>query len=196
MSAVTEWFKSLAGSIGDAASFLTSSSAAQTFASADELVNGVFEETAIFTKPAADGMAGTATAATAGNDVGGIGGAYTNCHLYDLEVYGLIITPNAGLTADAANQATINVLTDDGAGGAAAVAMSLNTAIAAPGSGNWTANVSQKVTQVTAAGATKGTMTVANLRLRPGARLWISITKPGTGVIVPICIIQVLLRKR
>lgn len=197
MSAITAWFKSLAGGFADSTNFQTSSVAAQTFPSADELVASVFEETAIFTKPAADGMASTATAATAGNDVNGIGGAYTNTHSHDMEVFGFSISPNATLTADNTNFATLNILTDDAAGGAAASALALATTIAAPGSGNWATNVAQKVTQVTVqAASAKGTSTPANFRLRPGARLYVSITKSGAGVVVPICTIHVQLRKR
>ena len=141
-------------------------------------------------------MAATATAATKGNDVNGIGGCYHNPHSYDMEVYGFTISPNATLTADAGNFATIQVLTDDAADAAPGVALALATTIAAPGSGNWAVDVIQKVTQVTANGATRGTLTAAGLRLRPGANLFIAITKSGTGVVVPICNIGVLLRKR
>src|SRR5262245_37712869 len=164
MSAITAFFKSLAGAFTEGY--------AVTGQSADEIVQGAFEETAYFAKPAADGMASTTTAATKGNGVNGIDGGYTNAHSFDMEVFGFIITPNATLTADAANFATINVLTDDAADAAPAAALSLATSIAAPGSGNWAVDVIQKVTQVTANAATKGTMTAANLRLRPGANLF------------------------
>ncbi len=188
-SALTAWFKSLAGAFADSAAYQTSSSAPET-------IENAFEESAFFYKPAADGMASTTTAATKGNGVNGIDGGYHNGHSFDMEVYGFIISPNATLTADAANSATINILTDDAADGAPAAALSLTTAIAAPGSGNWAVDVHQKVTQVTANGATKGVMTAANLRLRPGANLFVSIAKNGTGVVVPICQIAVLLRRR
>lgn len=196
MSGISAWFKALAGAMGDATDFLTSAQAAQNFGSASELIDATFEEVAWFTKPAADGMASTTTAATKGNDVNGIGGCYSNCHSYDLEVYGLIIVANATLTADAANFATISVLTDDAADSAPAAALALSTTIAAPGSGNWAVDVAQRVTSATAAAATKGVLTPANTRLRPGANVFISIGKSGTGVVVPICQIGVLLRKR
>lgn len=189
MSALTAWFKSLAGAISDSPAYQTSSSAQET-------VENAFEETAYFSKPAADGMASTTTAATKGNGVNGIDGGYHNAHSFDMEVYGFTISPNATLTADATNNAVISILTDDAADGAPAAAFALTTAIAAPGSGNWAVDVHQKVTQATANAATKGVMTAANLRLRPGANLFVSIAKNGTGVVVPICQIQVLLRRR
>lgn len=192
MSALTAWFKSLQGAFAEAYPNTVSTGVT----SAGETVEGAFEEVAYFTKPAADGMAATATAATKGNDVNAIGGGYHNSHSFDMEVYGFTISPNAALTADAANFATISIQTDDAADGAPATALALSTTIAAPGSGNWVNDTIQKVTQVTANGATKGVMTAANLRLRPGANLFIAISKSGTGVIVPICQIQVLLRKR
>lgn len=192
-SFITNWFKSLAGAFTEAYPNAVSG----VITSPLETVDGAMEESAFFFKPAADGMAGTATAATKGNGVNGIDGGYHNGHSYDMEVFGFIISPNATLTADAANTATINILTDDAADGAPASALALRTTIAAPGSGNWAVDVHQKVTQVTTqATVAKGTMTAANLRLRPGANLFVSITKEGTGVIVPICQIQVLLRRR
>lgn len=192
-SFITAWFKSLQGAFTEA----YPNTVATGITSAGETVEGAFEETAYFAKPAADGMAGTATAATKGNGVNGIDGGYTNAHSYDMEVYGFIITPNAALVADAANFATILVQTDDAADSAPATALSLATTIAAPGSNTWATDVVQKVTQVTTnATPAKGAMTAANLRLRPGANLFIAITKSGTGVVVPICGIQVLLRRR
>lgn len=191
MSGITNFIRSIAGAFADGYP-----NAAGSTGSGLETAEGIFEEVAMFYKPAADGAAATATAATKGNGVTGIDGGYHNGHSFDMEVFGFIISANAGLTADAANNATINILTDDAAGGAAAAALSVTTSIAAPGSGNWVANVHQKVTQVTAGAATKGVMTAANVRLRPGANLWLSIVKNGTGVVVPICSIAVLLRKR
>lgn len=188
MSALTNLFKSIAGAFAEQGATSTQN--------APDLVESAFDVIACFTKPAADGMASTTTAATKGNDVNAIGGGFTNMYAYDLEVVGFAISPNATLTADAANNAVINILTDDGADSAPAAALSLTTSIAAPGSGNWAVDVQQKVTQATANAATKGTLTAANLRLRPGANLFISIAKNGTGVVVPICTIYVLLRRR
>lgn len=154
--------------------------------------NRLFDLTAVFQKPAADGAAATATTSTKGNGVNGINGSFTNPYDFDLAVVGFVISPNATLTADAANFATINVETDDAADGAPAAAASLATTIAAPGSGNWAVDVAQAVREGV---TTKGVFTPTNQRLRAGANLFISIAKSGTGVVVPICTITVLLRR-
>lgn len=196
MSTITNWFKSLAGAFGEGYTAGTSASVPTTFGSAEEMVGSAFDIVAQFTKPAADGMASTATTNTAGNDVNSVGGGFTNIYPYDLEVVGFAISPNATLTADANNNATISILTDDGANGTPGAVFALQTAVAAPGSGNWAVNTQQLVTKATATAGTKGTYTAANARLRPGARLFIAIAKSGTGVVVPICIVHVLLRRR
>ena len=192
MSALTNFLKSMAGAFAEGYPNTVTGSTT----SAQETVEGAFEEIAWFYKPAADGMATTATAATKGNGVNGIDGGYTNPHNFDMEVYGFIISPNAALTADNTNFATIAVQTDDAADSAPATALALSTTIAAPGSGTWAPDVAERVTQVTPAAGTMGTMTAANLRLRPGANLFIAITKAAAGVVVPICSIGVILRKR
>lgn len=150
------------------------------------------EFAAVFQKPAADAMAADTTAATKGNGVNGINGSFSNPFLYDLMVTGFIISPNAPLTANDTNFATINVLTDDAADAAPAAAAALTTAVTAPGSGTWATDVCQVVREGV---TTKGTFTPANQRLRPGANLFISIGKTAAGVVVPICTITVLMRK-
>jgi hypothetical protein len=184
MSGWTNFVKSVAGAFGD-----------QTTAG-QELVESGWDVIAQFTKPAADGMASTTTAATKGNDVNAIGGGFSNIYPYDLEVVGFSITPNAALTADAANNAVISILTDDAADGAPVACFSLTTSIAAPGSGNWATDVLQTVTKATAVAGTKGSYTASAARLRPGANLFVSIAKNGTGVVVPISMIYVIMRKR
>ena len=154
--------------------------------------NRLFDLVATFQKPAADGAAATATASTKGNGVNGINGSFSNPYDFDLAVVGFTISPNAALVSDAANNATINIETDDAADGAPAAALSVTTSIALPGSGTWATDVPQIVNA--ALGGTKGVVGAAP-RLRAGANLFVSIAKNGTGVVVPICTITVLLRR-
>jgi hypothetical protein len=154
--------------------------------------NRLFDFAVSFQKPAADGAAGTATASTKGNGVNGINGSFSNPFDFDLAVVGFLISPNAALVADNANYATIAVETDDAADGAPAAALSVTTQVAAPGSNTWATDVCQRVDLSTV--GTKGVLGTAQ-RLRPGANLFLSIAKTGTGVVVPICNITVLLRR-
>ena len=179
MSALTNLLKSIAGAFAE--------QGASSSQNAEDLLQSAFDEIATFTKAAADGMAATATAATK---------FFQNPFAYDLEVIGFVISPDAALTADAANTATIIIHTDDAADSAPASAMQVRTTIAAPGSGNWATDIQQRITQATVNAATKGTMTAENLRLRPGANLFFEITKQGSGVVVPASSYRVLLRKR
>lgn len=178
MSALTNLFKSIAGAFAE-----QGASASQN---APDLVESAFDEIATFSK-AADGMASTTTAATR---------FFMNPFAFDLEVMGFVIGPEAALVADAANTATIIIHTDDAADSAPASAIQVRTTIAAPGSNTWATDIAQRITQATVNAGTKGTMTAANLRLRPGANLFFEITKQGTGVVVPASSYRVLLRKR
>jgi len=132
---------------------------------------------------AVDGAPGTATANTL---------VYVNATQFPQYLISAAITaPAAGLTADAANFATIQVLTDNAAGGAPAAAAQRSTTIAAPGTGNWTAGVQVEL-------LTAGTITAANstARLIPsGGIVWYAITKSGTGVVVPISTISMVIGK-
>ena len=96
-------------------------------------------------------------------------------------VLGAYIQPQSTLTAHDTNYATVNVVTGDGAAGAAVVAASVTTKITG-GSGNW------------AAGATEAlalTATQADQRYAAGAVLSFNIAKAASGVAVPICTITV-----
>jgi hypothetical protein len=158
----------------------------------EELVYDATDVFAVFQKPAVDGSAAATTAATKGNAVNGITGSFTNPYDFDLMVMGFTISPNAALTADAANFATIIVGTDNAADSAPAAAVSLATTIALPGSGNWATDIPQ-IANI-GLGGTKGILTAAGQRLAPGANLFVEITKTGTGVAVPICKITVRMR--
>ncbi len=128
-----------------------------------------------YAKTAADGAASTATADTPF--------LWTNPFSFPVYVVsGYMTTTGAGITADANNNATITIKTNDGAGGATAIALSITTDVA---TGNFTANVSKAFTSVT----------IANTAVPPGGRLWINIAKGGTGVVVPVSDFTVKLYK-
>lgn len=119
-----------------------------------------------YAKTAADGTAATTTSDTPI--------LWTNPFAFPVYVVGgYMTTTGAGITADNTNNATITIKTNDGAGGATAIAMSITTNVA---TGNFTANVSKAFTSVT----------LANTAVPTGGRLWINIAKGGTGVVVPV----------
>jgi hypothetical protein len=130
----------------------------------------IIRESLILRKPAADGAAGNATAYTAAEQFR----VPRACR-----VLGAYVQPQAALTADNANNATIKVVKGDGAGGAETICASQQTTVA---NGNWVAGVTKTL-------ALSGT--VANVRLARGEVLGFSIAKTGTGVVVPICAITV-----
>ena len=115
-------------------------------------------------KAAADGAASTATAETAVSSV---------YFPTPFRVIGARYVPDAGVTADNTNNATINVNRRDGIGGAAAVAASLTTNVAA---GNMVQYQPKPFTVSAVAGAAQGP---AN------GILTFSIAKSGTGVVIP-----------
>lgn len=129
-------------------------------------VHQAFDFWVDFDKTAADGAAGTTTADTY---------IWTNPFDFNIVVADArMITLGAGLTADPANFATVTLKTDNGAGGATAVALTITTTVA--DSGNFTSNVSKRFTAKTG----------ANVIVVPGGNLWFNIAKSGTGVVVPI----------
>src|SRR5689334_15074199 len=93
---------------------LTNSSAVNPGAPGELAAQFAFAYTQGFSKTAADGAAATTTAAT---------GFFWNPHPFPLYVTGATYVSQAGtITADAANFATLNILTDNGAAGAPAAA--------------------------------------------------------------------------
>ncbi len=118
-----------------------------------------------FDKTAADGMASTTTTDT-----------LVWMNPYTVPVYlqsAEAVATGAGITADVSNNATITFRTRDGIGGASAAALSITTDVAG---GNWTQNQRKAIT----------TQTIANLAVPVGGQVTFSITKGGTGVVVPI----------
>lgn len=139
------------------------------------VVRQAFDFWVDFDKTAADGAAATTTADT-----------YIWTNPFDFNVVvadARMITLGAGLTADNTNFATVSIKTDNGAGGATAVALSITTAIT--DSGNFTSNVSKRFTAKTG----------ANAILAPGANLFFNIAKAAAGVVVPISSYSIRLQK-
>lgn len=119
----------------------------------------------LFDKAAADGAAGTATTDTL---------VWVNPYTVPVYLQSAYVVPTgAGLTADATNNATVTFRTRDGIGGASAAALTLVTDVAG---GTWTQNQSKAIT----------TQTMANLAVPVGGHITFSITKGGTGVVVPV----------
>lgn len=135
----------------------------------------LFALVARYSKTAADGAASTATSNTK---------IFTNPFTTPLKIVRATAQGNgAGLTADNTNYATISLLTDDGAGGAPAAAMTIITQLTAQGT--WTSNVSVAFANPTAAALT----------VPAGGNIWFAISKTGTGVVVPISDYQIVLAK-
>lgn len=134
----------------------------------DAVANQMYDIVVPYSKLAADGAAATATTDQFlfNNQTGGS----------LLVVGGSMTTIGAGITADNTNYASIALKKDDGIGGASVVALSINTQIT--DSGNFTSLVSKAFTTKSA--------TPANLVIAPGANVYFAITKPGSGVVVPI----------
>lgn len=113
-------------------------------------------------KTGADGAAATATAETT---VGRVGSAF--------QLGAVHIVPGAALTADPTNNATITVFKRTAGGAATAVAVGVTAASGANATGSWTAWVSVPMTLVSGAFVSAGDV------------LTVSITKGGSGVVVP-----------
>ncbi len=127
---------------------------------------GLLAKEAVFVKAAADGAASTATASTK---------MWTNPYPFTLRVARVLYQPDSTLTADNTNYANIILSKDDGADSAPAAVCTMNTQIT--GTGNFATDISKV--------ATDPTMYAADRILAVGGNLWITITKPGSGVVVP-----------
>lgn len=130
-----------------------------------------------FLKAAADSMAADTTAATK---------FWTNPFDFPVEIMSGIISPNAGLTAHDTNYAQVQVLTDNAADSAPAVALQWDTTLTGGGTGTWATDIVEANT----------TRTVANCTVLPGANVFFAIAKQGSGVVVPIHTVAIKLRRK
>lgn len=170
MANLEDFMKGLAGTAGlgrDNAPLFPGQSA--------PVVHQAFDISVPFFKAAADGAAASVTADTI---------IYTNPYDFPLVVVaGRLVGQGAGIVQDAANFATVNIKTDNGAGGATAIALAWSS-LTTDG-GTLVSNVPKPFT----------VWTGANAVLLPGANLFIAIAKSGTGVVVPISAYQIRLQK-
>lgn len=170
MANLEDFMKGLAGTAG-----LGRDNAALFAGQSAPVTHQAFDFTVPFFKAAADGAAGTLTADTI---------IWTNPYDFNVVVVaGRLVGQGAGIVADAANIATINIKTDNGAGGATAIALAWSS-LTTDG-GTLVSNVPKPFT----------VWTGANAVLVPGANLFFNIAKPGTGVIVPVSAYQIRLQK-
>lgn len=125
-------------------------------------------QTYFVTKTAADGTAATATAETTGF-------VMTTAAAAAFAVY---FTPTATITGDVTNNATITLSARPAAGGASVPIATLTTTAAG---GPYTADVAKPMT-----------LTAANVILTAFQEFTLTISKGGTGVVVPISFITIL----
>jgi|SRR6185436_7468482 len=136
----------------------------------------LFDDYVIIDKAADDGMASTTTADAK---------QWSNPFDFPVQVVGLTYNATGGgIAANDTNYAQLQIKVDDGAGGAAALAMQLETKITA-GTGNVTANIGVSTTTKQSGG------TVVPV----GGNLFFGIAKQGSGVIVRAGKIVVRLRR-
>jgi hypothetical protein len=127
-----------------------------------------------FQKAADDAMAADATADAV---------QWTNPFDFPVYVVGARYTATTGgITANATNNATVALKTNDGVGGATATALAFTTDVAF---GNVSQNQSKAFT----------TLTPANARIPAGGNLWLNIAKGGSGVVVRAGRFDVRLRR-
>jgi len=122
---------------------------------------GLFE----WPKIAADGGAGTATAET---PIGMLGPGNV-----PIAIGAVSIHPQSALTADNTNFATITVAKRTGGGAPVTIASCTTKLVGGGGTGNWTAFTPVAMT------------VVANAFISPQDTITVTITKSGTGVVVP-----------
>lgn len=114
---------------------------------------------------------------------------FVNPYPYPLRVMAANYNPTgAGLTADNTNFATINVLTDDAAGGTPAIALTavttLNTSVTGA-TGNWAQNVNENFAVLNAAAQA----------VPVGGVVWFNVVKSGAGLDIPAGELTVLFGK-
>jgi hypothetical protein len=133
-------------------------------------INQAFSVPIGYAKTAADGMASTTTAATL---------FWVNPFDFALKIVSARLVSASALTADATNYGTVLVQVDDGANGTPATALTWETSLT--GTGNWVADTAESAT-----------VTAANAVIAAGACLHFTITKAGSGVVIPALFIQIV----
>lgn len=129
---------------------------------AEDTVNALTDIPWVITL-AADGAASTAISITK---------SFTNPFDFTLRLVSAGVNAGAAVTADASNNATITLSTDNGADSAPATAASITTDVA---TGNWAADITKAMT-----------LTSANCLIPPGANVYYTQTKAASGVQLPV----------
>lgn len=113
---------------------------------------------------------------------------WTNPFTTAVRIARAVYNPDATLTANTSNYATIYLKTDNAADGTPATAASFTTStVAGGGSGNFVAD-----TQVL---FPESGFVAAELDIAPGANLFLEVAKAGAGILVPAGILTVVLYK-
>lgn len=139
-------------------------------------VDQAFDFDKEFTKAADDSLAADTTADTR---------AWTNPYDFSVELVSALYTAAGTITAHDTNYAQLKIGVDDGAAGAVGNALIWETKITG-GTGNVAAKVAKTNTGRTA----------ANCTVAPGASVYFSIAKQGSGVIVRAGAITLRLRRK
>jgi hypothetical protein len=113
---------------------------------------------------------------------------WTNPYDFPVRIARIVYNPDATLTANTSNYATITIETDDAANGANATAAAVTTStVAGGGTGNFVAD-----TQVLFPASA---YTVENTDVVPGANIFLTVAKAGAGILVPAGVLNIVLYK-
>ncbi len=143
-----------------------------------DTVNKLFSTVAIYKKTAVD----TTLLETYSLKV------WTNPFDFPVRIARIVYNPDATLTANTSNYATITIETDDAANGANATAAAVTTKTTATGgTGDFVAD-----TQVLYGASA---YTVANTDVVPGANVFLTVAKAGAGILVPAGVLGIVFYK-
>jgi hypothetical protein len=113
---------------------------------------------------------------------------WTNPYTYSVKISRAVYNPDATLTANTSNYATVALQTDDAANGTPATAKVFTTStVAGGGSGDFVAD-----TQVLF--PSSGDVP-AELDVAPGANVFLSVAKAGAGILVPAGVLAIELHR-
>lgn len=99
---------------------------------------------------------------------------WSNPHSYPVQLLRFAVNVDSNVAGHATNIGTVEIYTDDGAGGTPVLAASVNTTLTT-GGGNWVAGVDEVAT-----------LTAANCVVAAGANIFYKQTKGASGVAFPI----------
>ena len=100
---------------------------------------------------------------------------WSNPYSYPVQLVRFAVNVDANVAGHATTIGTVEIYTDDGAGGTPVLAASVTTDTDAPGGGNWVAGVDEVAA-----------LTPANCVVAAGANVFYKQTKGSTGVAMPV----------